>query len=160
MLLTEDEDINENVDYKVSENQAKTEEKTNIKIDSKEVLKLLIDLLQRKRTSMDYKQLKESLVAEGYSVTEGQILNVQNKVKANKVPELKVIRDRKGHISLMAGNISDVVDSVVTRHIAEICSCVKINFNDLTDNDKQRLIAKLDENNKILTNFLKTAKQS
>lgn len=142
-------------------NKGNEDKASNItKIDSKEVLRLVISLLQRKKIAMDYKTIKALLVDDRYTVTEGQILNVQNKVKANKVPELQIIRDKKGHIFLMAGSTSYVVNAIVDSYITKIDSNLKLNLNELTEEDRQVLIAKLNNNTEVLTKMLKTAKQS
>lgn len=130
------------------------------KITSKEVLRLIIELLQQENVAMNFNQIEVTLRSKGINITEGQILNVQNKVKANKVAELKIIRDEKGHILMTASSVADVVNTTVDSCIAKINSNLKLNLDELNDDDKQKLIAKLNDNTEILTNMLKTAKQS
>lgn len=153
-MLKQDEDLL-NVD-----NESKATNTAKSKISSKEVLNLVIELLRKRAVTMNYKQIHKCLSAEGYAITEGQILNVQNKVKANKVAELRIIYDENGRILMSASKISSVVNGTIDAYFAKAVSSIKTNFNDLGDEDKQKLITKLNNNNEILVNCLKTAKQS
>lgn len=152
-MLKQGEDLNNSSESKVT-NTVKS------KISSKEVLNLVIALLRKRAVTMNYKQILKCLNAEGHAVTEGQILNVQNKVKANKVAELRIVHDENGRILMSAGKISSVVYDTINLYFAKAVSSIKTNFNDLSDEDKQKLITKLNNNTEILINYLKTAKQS
>lgn len=144
----------------LEDNKTVSSRKSEGKVTSKEALRLVIELLQQENVAMNFNQIEDSLVKKGINITEGQILNVQNKVKANKVAELKIIRDEKSHIFMTASSVADVVNTIVDSCIVKINSNLKLNIDELTDDDKQKLIAKLNSNAEILTNRLKTAKQS
>lgn len=152
-MLKQDEYLNNSSESKVTDT-AKS------KISSKEVLNLVIALLRKRAVTMNYKQILKCLSAEGYAITEGQILNVQNKVKANKVAELRIIYDENGRILMSASKISSVVYDAINSYFAKAVSSIRINFNDLSDEDKQKLITRLNNNTEKLINYLKTAKQS
>jgi hypothetical protein len=152
-MLKQDEDLNVG-------NESKSTNTTKSKISSKEVLNLVIELLRKRAVTMNYKQIFKCLSTEGYAITEGQILNVQNKVKANKVAELRIVYDENGRILMSAGKISSVVYDTINLYFAKAVSSIKTNFNDLSDEDKRELITKLNNNTKKLINYLKTAKQS
>ncbi|MFH5811720.1 hypothetical protein [Companilactobacillus sp. FL22-1] len=161
MLLTEDEDFNqENIDYKTTKLQDDEKEIVKVKVDSEEALRLVIELLQRTKLSLNFKKIQDFLKSDGYDITEGQILNIQNKVKANKVEELKITHDEKGHILLMAGSVGDVVYKQVVSNFAKIISSAVRNIDELNDDDKQKIIDILTEYTEILVKRLKTAKQS